>query len=198
MILLMDFNDNNTKLAKYIRYKEEIKKLDIKKFNNDVEILLTAYKKLVLQNFSFGGLGPMSGGPRGGINQDKLNKIDCRFNATSIAYLINRLHMQFQKYNILITNTDFQVMLSNLSERALIYLDPPYYNEGKHLYQVSMTVRQHQDLAKYLKSSKHVWLLSYDDCPEIRKLYSWAAIEEYPVKYGSTKKNKVELLITRK
>ena len=61
-----------------------------------------------------------------------------------------------------------------------------------------MTVKQHHDLAKYLKNTNHVWLLSYDDCPEIRKLYAWAAIEEYPIKYGSTKQNKIELLITKR
>ena len=48
-----------------------------------------------------------------------------------------------------------------------------------------------------LKSTPHKWLLSYDDCKEIRELYSWAKIEELDVKYsisGATKKG--ELLIS--
>jgi site-specific DNA-adenine methylase len=47
-----------------------------------------------------------------------------------------------------------------------------------------------------IKDVKGAWLLSYDDCKEIRKLYDWAGIEKIDVNYsigGSTKKS--ELLI---
>ena len=56
----------------------------------------------------------------------------------------------------------------------------------------------HRRLAAKLKEMKQPWLLSYDDCPEVRALYSWAQIETVDVGYsicGQTRKR--ELLVSR-
>jgi site-specific DNA-adenine methylase len=34
-----------------------------------------------------------------------------------------------------------------------------------------------------LKSSNAKWILSYDDCKEIRSLYEWACVQEIDVNY---------------
>ena len=51
-------------------------------------------------------------------------------------------------------------------------------------------------MSKILKETTHLWLLSYDNCDEIRELFDWACIVEIPVKYSINKAiDKTELLI---
>jgi DNA adenine methylase len=53
------------------------------------------------------------------------------------------------------------------------YLDPPYFHAGAGLYRMQMTLAGHLGLAAALRNSGK-WILSYDDCPGVRELYSWA------------------------
>jgi DNA adenine methylase len=69
--------------------------------------------------------------------------------------------------------------------------------QGK-IYQHCFQRQDHERLAEALKTTRHAWVLSYDDCPEIRELYDWADISTNTVKYtiGGIR-TKQELLITR-
>ena len=60
----------------------------------------------------------------------------------------------------------------------------------------------HQRLVDNLKACEHKWLLTYDDCEQVRDSYSFANIYPYELQYGmgngkdkSAKKGK-ELIIT--
>jgi hypothetical protein len=64
--------------------------------------------------------------------------------------------------------------------------DPPYYVKGGDLYQHGFTVADHERLAVALKETKHAWVLSYDDCFEVRRLYDWACVEPLEVSYSIT------------
>jgi DNA adenine methylase len=47
------------------------------------------------------------------------------------------------------------------------------------LYQFGFSYQDHIDLNEILKNNKNKnWVLSYDDCNEIRNLYSWAKVSE--------------------
>jgi DNA adenine methylase len=95
-----------------------------------------------------------------------------------------------------ITTAEFKETILDTSEKALLYLDPPYYTKGNDLYQCAFTLDDHIRLALALRDTKHKWLLSYDDCPEVRALYKWATIEPLSVKYSiTTARTKSELLI---
>ncbi len=163
-------------------------------------ILDIAIKKLAIHQISFSGLGTKSGGPLGGKEQKSKYGIDCRWSPDYICKKIQQLHIQFSKIKIeqsVCTNLDFYDVINDESCKALIYLDPPYYIKGNELYQHGFSEDDHKRLMNVLKSTPHKWLLSYDDCKEIRELYSWAKIEELDVKYsisGATKKG--ELLIS--
>ena len=126
--------------------------------------------------------------------------IDCRWSPDYICKKIIHLNKLFSKITIeqsACSNLDFSNVIEDNSCKALIYLDPPYYVKGNELYQFGFTNEDHERLMLSLKKTNHLWLLSYDDCPEIRNLYSWAKIEDLNVKYsiaGSTTKK--ELLIS--
>jgi len=64
-------------------------------------------------------------------------------------------------------------------KRALLYLDPPYFlADQKRAYTQPFQLNDHLRLERSLRDLKHAFLLSYDDCPEVRSLYKWAHIYE--------------------
>lgn len=56
--------------------------------------------------------------------------------------------------------------------QARVYLDPPYYTKGSQLYLNHYTSADHTALAEYLSNAPFTWVMSYDNDPAIRKLYS--------------------------
>jgi len=147
------------------------------------------FKKLALHQISYSGLGLKSGGPLGGADQKSKYKIDCRWSQSYICKKIDKLFNIFEKidvYNNECTNFDFIDLIENNEFTSLIYLDPPYYVKGNELYHCGFTKEDHIRLSKALRSTSHQWVLSYDDCDEIRNLYSWANLEEIYVNYSIT------------
>lgn len=79
--------------------------------------------------------------------------------------------------DVKLTNLDFAEVINAPGEDVLMYVDPPYYLPPKHKhYRHGFDKTDHVRLAESLKQTKHKFFLTYDDCPEIRDLYSWANI----------------------
>ena len=156
-------------------------------------------KRLIIHQISYSGLGVMSGGPLGGKNQVSKYKIDCRWSPESMCKKIMKAHELLSKFKVQCSSYNYEKILEDVTSNTVIYLDPPYYVRGDQLYQEKFSVEEHENLSQQLKELKCNWFLSYDNCPEIRTLYSWANIIEIPVSYtinNNTKKN-IELVITR-
>ena len=76
-----------------------------------------------------------------------------------------------------LTNLDFTDVIRAPGDNVLMYVDPPYYLPPKHKhYRCGFDKEDHIRLANELKNTDHRFFLTYDDCPEIRELYSWAHI----------------------
>lgn len=90
--------------------------------------------------------------------------------------------------NTIITNLDYKDVITAEGNNVFIFLDPPYYSATKSaLYGKSGILHKtfnHEELAKTLMYIKHKWLITYDDCPFIRSLYSFANIKEWNLTYG--------------
>lgn len=72
---------------------------------------------------------------------------------------------------VIIENRDFEHLIKTYDkEKALFYLDPPYYDAEKY-YPDRFDINDHVRLRDILKQIKGKFLLSYNDCPEIRELY---------------------------
>ncbi|KKP76332.1 MAG: M1.BsrBI [Parcubacteria group bacterium GW2011_GWC1_35_21] len=84
-----------------------------------------------------------------------------------------------------ITNLDFEDLIKKPSKRKVfLYIDPPYFLPLKKKHYINgFTKEDHLRLMKLLKQTKHAFLLSYEDCPEIRELYSWAKIYKLAFPY---------------
>lgn len=175
------------------------------------EVVNWGLMKLAIHQISYSGLGVKSGGPLGGRDQKSKYKIDCRWSPSYICKRIDEYHKMFSevevRYNCC-SSRDFLAVIDGWKD-FIFYLDPPYFVKGRDLYQYGFSNNDHFVLADLLKSTTCKWILSYDDCEEIRELYSWAHIEEIEqVSYSITalknketgermSRNKSELLITK-
>ena len=135
--------------------------------------------------------GVIFGGPIGGSTEEKQNnakyKIDCRFNKQD---LIHRLEtIAENRKRIRVTNEDALVFLRQLDEDVFVYLDPPYFVKGKSLYMNHYSRSDHERLSLYLQNEAPFnWVLSYDDVPQIRKMYINSELFRFPLKYTVSKK----------
>lgn len=162
----------------FYKFKEELTAAP-PEFTSDTVVADYGFKKLAIHQISYSGLGTKSGGPLGGEKQTSKYKIDCRWSPTYICKKIDILYKRFSQLSIrdeCCTNLDFSKLILDTKYEAVIYLDPPYFDKGGDLYQCAFTEADHHRLAKALKETKHQWVLSYDNCEEIRGLYEWADI----------------------
>lgn len=90
--------------------------------------------------------------------------------------------------SIHITNSDYEKLLFQDGDGVFIFLDPPYLSAVKSkLYGVRgklHTSFDHERFAENMRKCQHRWLITYDDSPEIRKLFSFAKITEWTLQYG--------------
>ena len=73
---------------------------------------------------------------------------------------------------VVIENVDFGRLIKTYDrESALFYCDPPYYEAEKY-YHDRFQPEDHVRLRDALSWIKGKFILSYNDCPEIRELYA--------------------------
>lgn len=117
-----------------------------------------------------------SGGPIGGLNQRGKWKIDARFNRPELAARVRRLAAYRDRIDV--TNLDAVACLrSNVmslprTARPFTYLDPPYFAKAEDLYMNHYAAGDHAAVAEFVQETLNVpWVMTYDDAPEIRRLY---------------------------
>ena len=131
--------------------------------------------------------GIIGGGVIGGLEQQGNYKIDARFTKPELIRRI--LAIAEYKHRIHIYNEDAEHFLTHtalsLPKNSLIYLDPPYYNKGQRLYDNHYLTSDHAALADVVRKLKLPWLVSYDNVPEIRTLYSEFRQQTYDLQYSA-------------
>jgi len=142
----------------------------------------------------------MNGGPIGGIKQAGDWLINARFNKSELLDRCRKISEY--KDRILVSNSDGIDLIRNLdSSKTFFFIDPPYYSKGKTLYLNAINDDYHRLLANELKSREEAaWVLTYDDCPEIRRLYrGWTRIRPFGLRYAaSVRRSGREILIVPK
>lgn len=108
-----------------------------------------------------------------------------RFTETSIKRLLNLDKLLF---NTQITNLDYEDVVNSKGDNVFIFLDPPYFSATKSaLYGKNGNMHKgfdHQRFADTMKNCNHKWLITYDDSPYIRDLFSFANIMSWDLTYG--------------
>ena len=85
--------------------------------------------------------------------------------------LIHEACRRLQK--VVIENKDFEKLIKQYDRpESFFYCDPPYYETEDYYEDVGFTEKDHERLADCLSKIDGKFLLSYNDCPRIRELYS--------------------------
>lgn len=166
--------------------------------NNEFTLLELGLAGLFFNRTNFSGI--IGAGPIGGRNQSSKYGIGCRFNkprlieqiqvVSSYSDLID-LHfgdaIGFMRRNAEEISTGFNFM----------YIDPPYYSQGKKLYRYFYEDQHHIDLAGFIGAQGYPWLVSYDDHPRIHELYAQNKIQPIYLDYNvKSSRRATELLIS--
>lgn len=114
-----------------------------------------------------------------------------RFTASSIERL---KAMPLALEGVKISNADFDEIISSPGKDVFVFLDPPYFTATK-LYGRNGSLHEfdHERLASLLQKTEHRFLITYDDCSEIRAMYSWANIKSWSLQYGMNNCNSQKL-----
>jgi DNA adenine methylase len=119
--------------------------------------------------------GILRGGIIGGRAQNSEWNIDARYNPKDLAARVEAIASMRDR--ICVYNEDAAEFLTgtvaNLPKRSLVYLDPPYFVKGKDLYIDHYGAKDHAVIARLVRRiTKQAWIVSYDDVPQIRALYT--------------------------
>lgn len=139
----------------------------------------------------------VNGGPIGGIEQKGEWKIDARFNKADLRKRCDKIYEYRER--IKVSGMDGVLFIKGMDlDSTFFFIDPPYFDKGKTLYLNSLSEDYHFSLANQLKSMEGAaWVLTYDDCPEIRQMYEgWTNIRPFRLRYAaSVRRSGKEILI---
>ena len=143
---------------------------------NEVEC---AYRGIFFNRCTFSGIA--RSGPIGGQDQKSKWMVDCRYNYSKLKAKIEKCH-QLLSGRTTITNQNILQYEYLTNSHNPMYCDPPYILKGDMLYTEKMSPFDHEELAILLHNRSN-WVLSYDDCFQVRQLYATHNITLLPVRY---------------
>lgn len=135
--------------------------------------------------------GIINAGVMGGIKQNGNYLMDCRFNKSD---LINRIkNIANHKKSIRLYKKDAIKLIDKIQKEAvndnvIFYFDPPYYLKSSTLYMNHYQDKNHEKVSDKIRSIKNIkWIVSYDNVPEIKELYSECEKKEFSFKHTAYK-----------
>ncbi|KYM49764.1 hypothetical protein A2U11_10095 [Fusobacterium necrophorum subsp. funduliforme] len=138
--------------------------------------------------------GILKGGVIGGNLQEGKYKMDCRFNKKNLILKIKEIagmkdRIEFYNMDIL----DFKKsVIDNIDEEKFIFFDPPYYQKGPELYTNFYKHTNHFELFEEIKTLNQHWIVTYDNCEQIKNMYSTFKSKEFNIKYSLNNKKVAE------
>lgn len=164
--------------------------------DTDFTLLQLGVAGLFFNRTNFSGI--IGAGPIGGENQTSDYKIDCRFNKEKIIRQIETVAGFAPRVQVHFGDA-IEFLRSNAEQLttgfSFVYVDPPYYAQGKKLYRHSYTDDDHVALATFLREQGYPWLLSYDDHPRIRELYEFNQLQPIYLDYKVKSNRRAQELV---
>lgn len=134
-------------------------------FADDFSELQRAARFFVLNRISFSGLVESGG------------YSDLAYHTRFTKSSIKRIHRASKILKrVKITNYDYSAVVQEPGENVFIFLDPPYYSKMQSkLYGKNGELHTKFDHDKFVKdvcACKHKWLITYDNCAKVNKLFA--------------------------
>lgn len=140
--------------------------------------------------------GYIDGGAIGGKEQNGNYKLDCRFNKPNIIKRIRRV-AELADYGLVSFSEpcdalDTITAIPNRFERndVFVYADPPYVQMGSACYRRGVDHQLLADSLHQIGDNGYDWLLSYDDCSQVREMYDDCIFEPLVVSYSNNAKTR--------
>lgn len=173
-----------------ITIEEWEKQKEVQKNIDNVGLLELGFSTFFLNRTNRSGI--IKAGVIGGYKQEGVYKLDCRFNKENLIERIRKIAGIKNKIDLY--NDDALVLIDKIVKQneqfnnTLLYFDPPYYGKGSSLYMNYYKKSHHQIVSEKIKSLQGVkWIVSYDDTPEIKDLYSGCIKKEYSLIHTAAK-----------
>ena len=140
--------------------------------DKSADLFQLGFSTFFLNRTNYSGI--LGGGVIGGLNQSGKYKINCRFNKKELIRRIKRIAEYKDSINL--KGIDAKDLIDQIQKRecknTIFYFDPPYFMKGLSLYMNHYTNDDHSIVANKIKRIKNaIWIVSYDNAPEIRKIY---------------------------
>ncbi|RUW60379.1 DNA adenine methylase [Mesorhizobium sp. M7A.F.Ca.US.008.03.1.1] len=137
----------------------------------------------------------------GGLAQTGPYKIDCRFNRDDLIRRIKRVAKYRNRIHL--SRRDALAFISDIRSQKLgcmfFCIDPPYFSKGSSLYTSYYNPSDHAILASAVLELEDPWVVTYDNAPEVSKLYRDRRQFEFDINYSlETKRVGTELLVASK
>lgn len=165
------------------------KQKEVQSNKKNADLLSLGFSTFYLNRTNRSGI--INAGVMGGIKQNGNYLMDCRFNK---ADLIQRIkNIAEHKKNIRLYNEDAIKLIDKIqeetkNENVIFYFDPPYYLKASSLYMNHYEDGDHKMVSDKIKAIENIkWIVSYDNVPEIQKLYSNYPKKEFSFKHTAYK-----------
>lgn len=142
--------------------------------------------------------GIIGAGVIGGVKQSGAWRLDARYNVADLSKRIEKIASYASRISLY--NLDAADLIANvlptLPERALVYLDPPYYVKGSKLYQNSYKHDDHEEIAQLVGGIRQRWIVSYDNVEPIRLFYAAHRQQTFGLRYSAQRRYEgVEVMV---
>ena len=164
--------------------------------SNLSDVVKLGFSTLFLNRTNRSGI--LKGGVIGGLSQNGEYSIGCRFNKPDLTRKIKRISLHRPQINLsrLDAVSFIKDVIPTAGEKTLVNLDPPYFKKGPGLYTNFYQPEDHAELADAVSIITKHWMVTYDDTPEIRGLYSRYPMYIYGLNYSAQlKRVGTELLV---
>ncbi|MGN8833571.1 DNA adenine methylase [Selenomonas montiformis] len=143
--------------------------------------------------------GIVTGGPIGGMEQTGKYLVDCRFNKRTLSSKIRKIadnRARIELHHLDAVDLIRDVLLHQPADRLFTFFDPPYYQQGKNLYNNAFDDENHKELAMSIQTfHDHHWIVTYDNTPEIEEIYGTNyETMRYTLQYMATQKRREQEL----
>lgn len=170
-----------------VTVKEWDRQRAIQKNQGDHDIYELGFSTFFMNRTNRSGI--ITAGIIGGRNQNGDWKIDARYNKPELISRIERIASMSER--ITLTRLDAVKLIHKcrleLPQSTLYYCDPPYYVKGQALYLNHYNPSDHQNIADEMhRITNQHWVMTYDNAPEIRRLYEKYRISEFSIMYSAT------------